>query len=509
MKRVMCVWLPQWPLQRLLASQPEHRNRAVVLFTDMGRRGLRVVDCSREARQRGITLGMPLAEAKGALGATTGASSSLAAFIAHNPEADNDALHALANWCQRFSPIVGVEGPDSLLLDLTGCAHLFGGEHRLTERADRSLKRWGLSTRMAVADTIGAAWGIAHFGDASVTVVPPGGQIDAMSPLPISALRLPEKVLATLDELCLNRIEQLLELPRTSLPSRFGPDLCRRLDQATGELVEQIEPLRPPEPLETRTEFEEPTADRRALETVLRQSIEQLIARAVARQLGVQQLNLQLTDVSRGVTAIPIGMLRPCRSAEHLWELVRTRLEQTVLTAEVREVYLLAATTTQRDAFQGQLFESDDHAREERELAQFIDRVSHRLGEDRVVQPVLQPEPQPELAVRWQPLLPSQSQTTSAPTTWSAAARPLRLHAEPIRIEVTSIFPDGPPLRFFLQNQLHTVARHWGPERIETGWWRERHIRRDYFRVETKEGRRFWLFRRSGQRDWFLQGEFD
>ncbi|MFH1265228.1 MAG: hypothetical protein ABIK89_05830, partial [Planctomycetota bacterium] len=214
MKRVLCAWLPQWPLQHLYDMQPELRDRTVLLHTDAGRGTPRIVACSHDAARRGVVPGMSVAEARALYaqcgerttrrggdaergrrgdtargrrgeGETRGRGEkernsgrrifrpipaslrprvpASPCLVRHDPQADLASLRKLAMWCQWFSPVTGVEEPDSLLLDVTGCSHLFGGEQELAETIVEMLRLRGFSVRVAVADTIGAAWAVSHF----------------------------------------------------------------------------------------------------------------------------------------------------------------------------------------------------------------------------------------------------------------------------------------------------------------------------------------------------------
>ncbi|MCA9115086.1 MAG: DNA polymerase Y family protein [Planctomycetaceae bacterium] len=528
MQRVMCVWLPEWPLQRIRIVQPEHKHRPTVLYAEASRKGHRIVACCQAALRCGITPGMPLAEAQGLTG-TSRTQQAEPLFCEHNPEEDRAALNRLAGWCQRYSPAVGTEGEDCLLLDVTGCAHLWGGEQQLSREFHRAVGQWGLTAGTACADTIGAAWAIARSGESRETVVPPGQQAAVLRSLPVRALRLPAAAAGKLEELAIRRIAQLQQLPRASLSSRFGPEVARRLDQALGALPEQIEPVRLAEPVEVSLEFEYSTGDRGALEAALTQLVEQAVGQLSTSRQGVQQLEICLVHAEQQNTQLTVGTLRPSPSEAHLMELVRTRLERTELTEEVAGLHVTITAAAPLESRQHQLFDTVEHSHTDQEFARLIDRLSSRLGRQQVVRTELIPDAQPEFAVRWVPALDShtahrpsrQNRPTqqiqqppfalpiTGPVTWPAAARPLRLPAEPEPVGVTSLMPDGPPIRFRYGDRMQTVGRWWGPERIETGWWRERPIRRDYYRVETHSGQRFWLFRHVTQGSWFLHGEFE
>lgn len=448
---------------------------------------------------------MPLAEARGLLGAD-GDEAGLVTFLRHDPQADAAALEQLGSACLQFSPVVGMAATDTLVLEVSGSAHLFGGDARLLERFTGLLHARRLQVRAAIADTLGAAWAVARYGRSAAMVVPPGRLDVALAPLPVAALRLEPAVLAALQELGLRQIGQLLALPRASLPARFGRELIQRLDQALGALPEPITPIRPPEPLEASRELEYPTGERAALETLLRPLLAEVLARLPPGPLGVQQLEVLLVETDRRERRLTVGTLRPTRSAEHLLELLRTEWERLTLESEVRCVRLRVMAASPRSVVTRSLFDRDDSGGG-RELAELVDRLSARLGRERVVRAVWQPESQPELALTWQPWL-DPAATSCGATPHSAAARPVRLYARPTPVDVATQGPAGPPLWFTWAQRRWEIVRCWGPERIETGWWRARHIRRDYYRVETACGRRYWLFRRLGPGDWFVQGEY-
>ncbi|REJ71684.1 MAG: DNA polymerase Y family protein [Planctomycetota bacterium] len=508
----MCAWFPNWPLQRIRYAQPEHKRRTIVLFADTGRTGLQVVACCPSAAERGIVPGMPLAEAEGIAQAARRPPSKAPLFLPHQPEDDLSGLQGLAGWCGRFSPVVGIEEPDSLLLDLSGCGPLFGGERRLSMRLAHALARWGFSARTAITETIGAAWALAHFAEDRLTVIPPREHEAALRPLPTQALRLPATATEILEELDIRRIEQLLALPRSSLISRVGPEVLQRLDQALGITDERITPVRTPEPVQASEQFEHPLRDRKALEIVLRRLVERITETTGRNQQGIQRLEIHIAHPAGPPTNFTIGTLRPSRSAAHLMELIETRLEQTPIPEEICGVRVEAAAIAVLEAHQNQLFDTGGNPAAARELARLIDRISNRLGKQQVVRAQLCPEAQPELSVRWEPVLDSfgdpADRPPAPPHSWLASCRPLRLRTTPLAVQVISVVPQGPPIRFFSEGAVHTVARCWGPERIETGWWRGKPIRRDYYRVETRSGRHCWLFR-TPSGGWFLHGEFE
>jgi protein ImuB len=527
-KRVLCVWLPHWPLQETLARRPEWKGQAVVLYSTGGRGGQAVVARSRPAAARGVRPGMPLAQARALLDG--GPPAQYEPFAARTHRA---ALSELAAWCLQFSPVVAIEEaetPECLLLDIDGCAHLFGGEQRLAEQVVRMFEERGLSTHVAVADTVGAAWAVAHYQKQAVTVLPPGRHETALQPLPVEALRLAPAAAGKLRQLDLGTVGRLQALPRVTLPSRFGVEILRRLDQALGRQPELLRAIKPFVPVEAAWDFLYPTTDRWILEAMLRQLLEQLVETVRAKNRGVQSLLCRFGGEKGQETSLALRLLRPTACADRLFELLRLRLDATRLGGDVCGLHLQAEVAPLEVA-RWSLFDDVDQLEQHQELTALVERLSSRLGPGAVDLPHWSLNPQPELAIAYTPALearagaagrsqdknprrrgarapPSQASEGVAATTAVAPFRPARLARAPLPVEVVSVYPDGPPVRFFWDRRAHQVAHCWGPERIETSWWLGQHVRRDYFRVETTTGLRFWLFRQRDNGGWFLHGIF-
>jgi protein ImuB len=464
------------------------------------------------------------------------------------------ALERLAEWCQRFSPTVGLEEadwPESLLLDITGLAPLFGGEEALAQRVVREFARRGLVVRVAVADTIGAAWAIAHYeergrgsgvgGQCGTTlrvvashrafphpaeskggqathgtrdqeyfIVPAGETSAALGMLPIEALRLPPETAELLRELGVERIEQLESLPRRELPSRFGPRLAERLDQATGRAAEVVIAHQPPPEMEASWSLEYPTHRREMIEFLCEQLIGRLARVLEKHREGATQLECQLDCLSGEPARISVGLFRPSASPRHLAELVQMQFERLALSSPVSALRVWVSAAGPLEYRQREIFVSNSKQDAPRQLAGLVDRLTSRLGRQAVARARLLSDAQPDCAFRYEPLVGTKpKRSRKAAPVAGPGQRPLWLHARPLPLAVVSVVPDGPPIQFCLDGREHRIARVWGPERIETGWWRNRSARRDYYRVETTPGCRFWLFRRLVDGQWFLHGKFD
>lgn len=354
--------------------------------------------------------------------------------------------------------------------------------------------------------------------------------------LPVEALRLAPETLALLRELGLVEVRQLLALPRASLAARFGQDLVLRLAQFLGEAPEVIRVCHPPPVFQVEESFEEPTGSREMIEHLLERQVAHLARSLYARQEGARQLVCRLRCSSGAVVAVSVGLFQPSAAARHLFDLLRTRLERLTLNDPVSGVEIEVTASDPLECRQQELFATGTQLDAPRQLAMLIDRLSSRLGREAVLRPMLQAEAQPEFAWTSEPLTntrrtrslssyPSATESARKKKTSRrkrqvpshlaiaqspfALARPLFLAPRPLPLAVISVVPDGPPLTFRWPGEEQRIARHWGPERIETGWWRNHTVRRDYYRVETTTGQRYWLFRQISDGQWFLHGWFE
>ena len=535
---MLCVWFPQWPLQRLLLERPELRNRPVVI-AGRGQRGREVRFASRPARDLGVAVAQPLAEAEALLEPPPGTRSTWgpATILAEDRAGDRQALEQRALWCQRYSPLVGLAAgpaPEALLVSLDGCAHLLGGEEPLARQLLQDLERGGHHVRLAVAPTIGAAWGLArHFArpHEELLITPAG--VPATSPacrgwldlLPIAALRLKPNLLELLEELGVETVGELRQLPRASLPSRLGPEILQRLDQLDGLSSEEIRPLAPPIPALRDWSFDEPVADRAILETVLWQLLGDLLPDLERQHRGIRRLDCRLFCPGHEVVVLSVGSIRPRSQVRHWHDLLRLQLERQPLPADVVRIQIEGLAAAPLETEQTTLFESRAPHLPTREWEGLLERLGSRLGETAVLRPRVAPEHQPEWAGRYDPVGmvidgPTAARLHPPPASASSLhgeplpplSRPLSLHSRPMAIEMLDVAPAGTPARFTWTGNEHCVRHCWGPERIEAGWWQGAHSRRDYYRVETTGGQRFWLFHEPGEppaTTWFLQGVFD
>ncbi|MBI3706945.1 MAG: DNA polymerase Y family protein [Proteobacteria bacterium] len=397
MRRMMSVWLPTLPTDRLARRHPASEPR-VIVADDGGVLRLTALDAA--AARLGLAPGQTLADARALV-------PSLDARPA-DPAADAACLDRLAAWCTRWTPWTAADGADGLWLDITGCPHLFGGEEALRDDVLARLGRLGFAARAAIADTPGAARAIARFA-ADRQIVPAGESQAALDKLPPAALRLSAATVAALDGLGLRRIGDLHDLPRAGLAVRFGDEITRRLDQALGRLAEPISPRRPVAPWRTLLAFAEPIATPEDIARVTRHLLIDLCARLAAVDLGARRLDLVFYKADGGIAALAAGMSRPTRVPDRLLRLFAERfetvdpgfgIEAAALEATLVEALLPAqlAFASRMDvaAAQTTLTGEPDFP----DLAPLIDRLANRLGPHAVSHFELQESHLPERAVR-------------------------------------------------------------------------------------------------------------
>lgn len=490
-----------------------------------GRGGLRIVAANPAARSGGIRPGLPLADAYAVL-------PELRALPA-DPAAEAKALDGLAAWCGRYTPWTAVdgEGPGpcpgagGLWLDITGCAHLFGGEAALLQDVLRRLERLGFTVRAALADTPGAAWAVARFGELDgngLAVVPAGSLRAALVPLPVAALRLDGQVAEGLRRVGLRRVGDLIDLPRAPLAARFGEAVLRRLDQALGRVGESLSPRRPVSPLRARLAFAEPIATPEDIAAAVRHLLADLCRRLAEIRQGARRLDLVLYRADGTCVGTAVGTSRPVRDAGHLERLFREKLEGLDPGFGIEVMVLAAPVADALGPIQAELGAAGAGAEEG--LARLIDRLGNRLGAANVARLAPRASHIPEKACCEEAALPSFSAPPAAGKNdfRPAPSRPLHLLAWPEPIEVMAPVPDHPPLMFRWHGRPHRVVSADGPERIAPEWWlaeepldpeAAERATRDYYRVEDADGRRFWLYRQGlyradGAPRWYLHGVF-
>ena len=423
-----------------------------------------------------------------------------------DPAADARALKALARWAERWSPSVSVdpsdEGLEGLFLDVAGAAHLFGGEAALLRQIRQRLAEAGAPARVALGPTPGAAWALARWGgeaEGSPPIATGDDVRDRLAPLPVEALRIQDRTLAQARRFGLKRIGDLYPMPRAGLARRFrndgGVDLVQRLDQALGHAGEALTPLRPPPRYRAWETWMEPVADLEGVAARLPELAADLAGPLERDGQGARALTLTGFRSDGRTTALSVRMGRPGRDVGVWLRLFREAGLGRLELGFGLDALMLTADVVEPMAARQAALEGEAEVRQSESLAALIDRLTARLGEDRV----LTAEPVdcwiPERAERWRPALGR----ALSPPEWDAR-RPILLLDPPEPVEAMAELPDGAPVRFTWRRLSRRVTRADGPERLSPEWWRPRsdgrQVRtRDYYRVEDAAGGRYWLFR--------------
>jgi protein ImuB len=507
---MLSLWLRRLSTDRIARS----RECSAPLIVTGKRGNAEVLTAVDDAAERlGLSPGLALAQAR-AMHPGIDA-------VAEDAEADAVLLESIADWCLRYTPLVACDTPDGLLLDISGCAHLYGGERELAADLSGRLEDAGFAYSLAIAGTIGAAWASAHYGEPASYAC--GEERALLAPLPLSALRLPPATVASLARVGLKHIGDIADLPRAPLTARFDSEVLRQLDRALGYEHEPLTPRLPVAPYVAEQRFAEPIAREEDVLAIIGRLACQLQFVLERRGDGARCIELTLFRTDGVVRRIVAGISQPLRDPDEIRALFVERLAALADALDPGfgfdmarlSVIVAEACPPEQIGIGG----GEDAA----ELCRLVDRLSARLGARRVRRLTAQDSHIPEVA---EVALPAQ--TINGNAGWHAfrryreqielSPRPLRLLTRPEPIEAVAEVPDGPPLRFRWRRALHEVVAAEGPERIEGAWWSEHGgPARDYFRVEDKSGLRFWLFRAGLYRDltqgaaaptWFLHGMF-
>ena len=524
-RRILAAWFPWWPVERLARRVPEARTQPFVTVGE--RRGRMVIEAvNPHAAEAELTPGMSLADGRAIVPGVV--------VRPADPAADAHALRRLARWADGFTPRVMPVGADGLFLDVGGCAHLFGGGASLLASLGAGLRGLGLTSRLALAGTPGAAWALARHGGRSPAILPRSADPDevreALAGLPVAALRLPADVVEALISFGLDRIGTLYPFASEALTRRFGPTPHRRLQQALGFVEEQVISLPPPLPREVRRAFAEPISAMESIRAAVEILLEDLCLHLGRAGEGVRRLRLVCHRADGAHSVPPVGTSRPLRRAKPLMNLLFEKLEridpgfgieEMVLSAEVVEVVeeeqedwlaRIDAAVVGDGAWTGG--EGGVGGREE--LAGLLDRLGNRFGFGSVVCPLPRQSWLPERAVQLcEPLAAPPGRGQGWP---EGRLRPLRLLSPPELVEAgvqesdEVELPDAPTF-FRWRGRSHRLRAVEGPERLECEWWLEDAPARDYYLAEDEAGRRYWLFRERARDTaasprWFLHGFF-
>jgi protein ImuB len=538
------VWLPRLPTDRYRrlqrqngAASPDERPLVVTAKID---NALQLVALNDTAALVGLAAGMPLATARAMLPALE--------VIDTDPVADEKTLNAIADWCDRFTPLVALDGANGLFLDITGCAHLFGGEAAMMAKVCDALARQGFAASGAIAGTAVAARALTRHGHGRI--VASGNEAAAVAPLRIATLGVDEKIVRGLNRAGLKTIGDVALRSPAEITARFGAEFTSILQQALGQGDAPISPRKPAPDYVAEKRFAEPVATHDAIAVTLSSLAAVLTAAMERHGKGARLLEASFFRTDGAVRSIAVEAGQPVTRAEVVERLFAEKFDALADPLDPGfgfDLIRLSAVRTLSAAAVQHGF--DTAANEAEDVGLLVDRLVARIGRRRVIRYLPQDTHIPEHAAL---AIPAQEDPGGAvcwpqPIANEPPSRPLRLFERPEPINVTADFPDGAPAQFRWRRNLHVIVRTEGPERIAMEWWRHRgcdeaetrteaedefaklhppqpdtHVlkrdgsvlTRDYFRAEDRQGVRYWIYRegifaREVQTfRWFLHGLF-
>jgi len=495
-KRYMVIWFRYLTTDWLTLRKPEMKDVAFVFVAPLRNRVV-ITAANPIAETQGIYSGMAAADAK--------AITTHLQVLDHIEGKEAKLLQQLGLWCIRYSPIVTVNLPNSLILDISGCTHLWGGERAYLKEIVNKLRTSGYNARAAIADTIGTAWAVAHYGKVT-PIVENGMQAQALLNLPAKALRLEVPVLNKLQKLGFTTVKSFIQIPRSVLRRRFGEGLLLRLAQALGIEDEPITPLVLPVPYTERLPCLEPVRTDKAIEIAIQKLLESICTRLQSEGKGIRKATLKCYRIDGRIVQASISTNKGSHSVSHLFKLFGLQISK-IEPALGIELFLLEAPKVEDiDPVQEKLWVGKPGLHDT-VLAELLDKLAGKIGANAIHRYLPAEHYWPERSVKQ-----AASLTEIPATKWRVGRpRPLRLLHRPEPVEVMALLPDYPPKVFTYKGKRHIIEKADGPERIEREWWLDKGMHRDYYMVEDSDGQRYWLFR-SGHYDkspeWYLHGFF-
>jgi protein ImuB len=549
-RRILSLWLPRLPTDRIkrqfaqgsaapakaFSSESMPRTRSGMgtgsreenaskqddppcIVVAKQNNALQISALDDAAAHLGLEIGLPLANARAIC-------PQLQVFDADDV-ADARALNIIADWCDRFTPLVALDSPHGLFLDITGCAHLFGGEAALMQIICEALTRQGFAVSAGIAGTSICARTMTRYS--SGQIIRDGEEADAVRPLPVFALGAEDAITRGLRRAGLKTIGDVAARARHEITARFGADFTALLEQALGQGDAPISPRKPLPDYIVEKRFPEPVATEDVIAATLSRLAQTLVTAMDQQGKGARRLEASFFRTDGAVRMIVVDTGQPVTKPGVMVRLFRERLD--ALNDPLDPGFgfdLIRLSASRSEIVVQQQRDLDANVHDNDELAALIDRIAARIGVRRVVVHLPQDTHIPERAML---AMPAQHHLAAAMhATWPARVegepplRPLRLFEkpEPIKVPFATV-PDGPPHHFTWRRAHHAVVRVEGPERIAMEWWKHngQALTRDYFRVEDEAGLRFWIYRdglygselvteegKPAPANWFVHGLF-
>ena len=492
----MAIWFRHLLTDGLARRRPELKDMPFVIAAPVKNRVI-ITASSPTAEREGAYTGMAVADARAAVPGLL--------VIDDTPGQAHKLLRLIGLGCIRYTPIVALDPPDGLLLDMSGCAHLWGGEREYLREIVLKLRAAGFEARAAIADTIGSAWAVARFAQKH-PIIPTGDQAKAIQYLPPAALRPEPEVLERMHKLGFRNIAPLLQTAPQALRRRFGKGLLLRIGQALGQTEEYPEPLIPPVPYTERLPCLEPIRTAEGITIAIENLLTTLCQRLKHEGLGIRKASLKCHRIDGRKVQAGISTTKGSHSISHLKKLFQLQIDKIEPALGIELFILEASKTEPMEAAQEQLW-AEAKGLADTALAELLDRIAGKVGPQAIQRFLPAEHHWPERSVKL-----ATSLTEQPDTHWPEQPRPIRLLEPPESIEVMALVPDHPPKLFVHKGKRHSIAKADGPERIGREWWQDKGEHRDYYIVETTDGSRYWVFRSGhydgGDAQWYLHGYF-
>ncbi|MBK8608709.1 MAG: DNA polymerase Y family protein [Chitinophagaceae bacterium] len=497
-KRFLAIWFPYLRTDWFARRQPELKDIPFVLsLPDHGR--MIITATNPIAQMQHIETGMTVADARTLVPSLQ--------VLDDKPEITESLLTNMATYCIRYTPAVAIDPPKGLILDVSGCTHLWGGEDKYMADIHKRFQDFGFQNQVVIADTIGAAWAFVHFGK-NMFAYTGTRQKEALLVLPPAALRLEKETVERLEKLGLRTVNHFINMPQTALRRRFGKHMLMRLNQALGNEEEGFIPVQPIEPYQERLPCLEPIVTAKGIEIALQKLLDTICHRLELEQKGLRLARFSGFRMDGKIEMIEIGTNRPTGNPKHLFTLFEIKIDSIEPDLGIELFMLEALRVENLPRAQEKLWE-DNTGITDTQLAELLDRLAIKIGGHNIQRYLPAEHYWPERS-----FMAAGSVMEKSATNWQVQRpRPLYLLSNPNPIEVTAPIPDYPPMLFRYKGKLHKIVKADGPERIETEWWLQQGLHRDYYTVEDTAGCRYWLFR-SGHYDstrsyqWYVHGFF-
>jgi len=494
MRRVLSIWLSQLPLD-LRVRKGDPRIAAPFAIISEIKNAWRLTHLSEAAQAAGLSPELSLPDAR--------AICPQLLTEPCDPVREAALLRALWRWADSLSPWVALDPPDGLFLDITGCAHLFGGERAMAVHTRERLSDMNVISRIGVADTKGAAWALARFKGRTIEIAAEGKTGAALAALPLEGLRVPPKIATDLRRTGLKTIGQLSEIKPAELARRFGLDLTKALSATLGHAPDPVSPKAADPIYAARMTLPDPIGLRDDLLGVLGRLVSSVSGRLESDAKGARRFALTVRCVDTGDHILQIGFARPTYAPLAIIQQFERPLDDLKIEFGADWFRLEAAHVEPIQPFQISL---DSHKQAEDDTSKIISTLGNRLGFDRVRQfmPLQSHLPEREFVC-------VEAMDRREPVLWDTAPRkrPVRLFKRPERL--VTLEPGRPPKRFQWRKLVYATWEAKGPERLTSEWWQDdRGAVRDYWQVQTEDGPRLWLMTYPGSNEpnWYIAGRF-